>query len=308
MPRRYTLITNWVIALAFAQCVHAETHSAASWLNGRTNLLPDVPAQDIEAMRKAWPHTVLDDTYDDRLPLPDDFRQAAETIVRLGDNAAKAMIWMYAEDPPRLSYQDWRTGRFKGNLIVALAVDGMAAKWLVPLLRHRLDWAATVFKQGDIDQTWFSGEELGHIEGYLTIHGTDEDLRRAYQLQDEFRASKTRVGSQLYPVTEATPELRWQNAMFRRQSRLKRLEPYYAFFQRNLEVKRPGVPNGEQPTQPKASSSTHQISIISQPKITTAPALQSSEEPASSTSWSIIVVVIVAATGLLLWLLVKKRE
>lgn len=304
MPGHYSLIAKCAVAWAFAQFAHALT-SVPSWLNGRTDLLPDVPAQDIDAMRKAWPNTGLSDTYDERLPLPDKFRQAAQTIVRLRGNAAKAMIWMYAEDPPRLSYHNFRTGRAKAKLIIDLIDDGEAAKWLVPLLRHRLDWAEAVFKQGAIDQTWFSADEFGDIEGYLAIHGTDDDLRRAYKLQDEFRASKTRIGSQLYPVVE-TPEQRWQSSMFRRESRLKRLEPYYAFFQRNLEMKRPGVPNGENPSEPKVNSNSQQLGITPQSKAPS-PTASPSEEPTSSTPWSIIVVLIVAAGGLL-WLLLKRRS
>jgi len=300
------LIIRWAVALTLAHSLHAQT-TAPSWLDGRTDLLPDVPVQAIDEMRKAWPNTMLSDTYDDRLPLPDDFQLAAETIVRLGDNAAKAMIWMYAEDPPRLSYQDFRTGRTKSKLIVDLIDDGNVAKWLVPLLRHRLAWAEAVFRQGRIDQTWFSADEFGDIEGYLAIHGTDEDLRRAYQLQDEFRASKTRIGSLLYPVTEATPEQRWQNAMFRRQSRLKRLEPYYAFFKRNLEMKRPGVPNGDHAALQKITPNSNQP--ISEPP-SRAPGsskTQSSSDMHTPTPWSLIVVLMVAALGLL-WLLLKRRS
>jgi hypothetical protein len=304
MPGHYSLIAKCAVAWAFAQFAHAQT-SVPSWLNGRTDLLPDVPAQDIDAMRKAWPNTGLSDTYDDRLPLPDKFRQAAETIVRLRGNAAKAMIWMYAEDPPRLSYQDFRTGRAKAKLIRDLIDDGAASKLLVPLLRHRLNWATTEFRQGNIDQTWFSAGEFGAIEGYLAIHGTDDDLRRAYKLQDEFRASKTRIGSQLYPVVE-TPQQRWQSSMFRRESRLKRLKPYYAFFQWNLEVKRPGVQNGEHPSQPKMNSNSQQLGIRTQSKAPS-PTASPSEEPTSSTPWSMIVVLMVAA-GVLLWLLPKRRS
>jgi len=95
------------------------------------------------------------------------------------------------EAPPWLKYRDSRTHSEKGDYLSNLFADTDAAKWLVPILRLRLDWAVPQIKNETLDQTWFSGPELGAIVDFLTIHGADDDLRRAYQIEEEFRASRS---------------------------------------------------------------------------------------------------------------------
>ena len=273
------------------------------WMSDHADLLPDVSDQVVETLRGALPESQLSDGHNTNEPLPAKFVKACRTIGNLGHDASKAMIWLYVEDPPRLKFRDTNLHNKKGELIENLFGDTDAAKWLVPILRLRLEWAAKQIRDETVAQTWFSGSELGSIGDYMAIHGTDDDLRRAYQIQEEFRGSP---GSITPFQSQQSPEERWRTAMWRRQSKLGRAKPYCDKFRQILSMPAIGfLHKSEQPvihgensreirTQANLNSSAH-----------TGPT--PSEEPTSSTPWSIIVVLIVAAFGLLC-LVLKRRS
>lgn len=227
--------------LLFLICLTSGIVSARpvpEWLAGHEALLPEVSDATIETLRQALPHSRSDEFTDINNPFSEQVLAAAKAIASLGHEASKAMIWLYAEDPPQAQYTDFRVHMEKARRLRSLALDTDAARWLVPILRRRLDWAEPVIASKTLDQTWFSALELGAIEGVLTIQGTDEDLRRVEGTLEALRASPW--GSTVYPLTE-TPEQRWANAMWRRETYLKKAAPYGNEYRRILSMPQLGL-------------------------------------------------------------------
>lgn len=218
------------------------------WLQGRSDLLPDVPDSAIEALRESIPHAELSDGHDflHQEPMSKDYLNAVKTIASLGHDASLAMIWLYIEDPPAALLRNARTHQDKGALLSYLLPDVDAAKWLVPIVRLRLEWAALRIKDESIEETSFSGAELGGIEGILMIHGTDDDLRRVLLIEEQFRAS--RWANTLYPLDGTTAEQRWENAMWRRKDTLQRAMPLCDRFRQMISMPLLGFESGSEQT------------------------------------------------------------
>lgn len=272
-----------------------------AWLADAKGLLPAVPDAVIEEVRS------LRDglrTNTEMGPAPESYYKAALGIVELQDQASLAMIYLYAEEVPRLRWNDPPATRRPADIIAGVFLhDTISTKWVLPLLRHRLGWIESSVRSGRLDESGVFTDELGEIEGYMNTRGTREDLMRVHDLMREIAQTNTRFARNMLWVPTESEDEKKANAS-RRTSHQRHLEPYYIKYvrileERERELKRKGI----------ATEITTKLNSLRTAKFadtiptTTTP----SEEPTSSTPWSIIIVLIVAATGIL-WLLVKNRQ
>ncbi|MBX7211958.1 MAG: hypothetical protein K1X78_26870 [Verrucomicrobiaceae bacterium] len=185
------------------------------WLRGAAHLLPPVSEASLAAVRKAGMNLWLDDT--------DIFRPSAEQVEaahmvrRIGDEAAKALIWMYADAYPPPDLGPVKLERFKHFVLLDLRHDLDAMQWLLPLLRLRLKWARAELEAGSIDRSGLTEEEFAAISVVLTDRGSDEDIQGFFGLEDSLRLSQTELGRSLWPM-DVTPQQRWDEAMRTRTS------------------------------------------------------------------------------------------
>lgn len=270
------------------------------WLADAKELLPVVPDALIEEVRSLREGL---QTMTEMGPIPESYYKAALRIVELRDQASLAMIHLYAEEVPRLRWNDPPATRRPAEILRGVFLhDTVSTRWVLPLLRNRLGWIESSLRSGRLDESGVFTDELGAIEGFMNIRGTPEDLMRVHDLMREIAQTKTRLArSLLWVPTESEDEKKANEG--RRTSHQRHIQPYYLKFlpileERERELKRKGI----------ASDITTKLNSLRSSRLTEAkPAPTPNEEPASSTPWSIIVVLILAALGLL-WLLVKKRK
>src|SRR5436190_1827114 len=123
--------------------------ASPAWMKGAIHLLPPVSTEALVAIRRAGFDLWGDDT-DDFNPPPQQL-EAARTVLRLGDEAAKALIWIYAEAYPNPELGRSSIGWLKHRILGMLEDDLEAAKWIVPLLRLRIEWAREQLSLGTAD-------------------------------------------------------------------------------------------------------------------------------------------------------------
>lgn len=197
-----------------------------SWLVGHRELLPVVSKDAIAAMRTAWPSSLEGLNCCGGRPSPA-YYDSARMIAGLGSDAAKALIWLYAEDAPSAEPDGFRPQRNKYWMLSALVDDQAAVGLLLPLFRARLDWAQQHLKAGTLDRTWFPHEELTGIENVLTAHGTDEEFRRVFELRARLREFSCPIGTPPLNEHGQTFEQQWRFALSHRDRQGNIDRPYH---------------------------------------------------------------------------------
>ena len=308
-PRRGTAelllatVTVYLSVVVVPSTHAAEALRSPSWLGDKRNLLPQVPADAVATMKEAWPMLALEIT-EDRTPPPEPFWQAARRVLELGEQAGLALVWMYAEDVP-LNKSDWQTAaRQRARLLSALDRDVVASKWLLPILRAKIDWVRENMAAGQLNKTPFTLDDLDSIKGYLIVQGSPSDLENVDRLTEELRQSDAEWARNMWPLL-GTPEERAAADAQRRAQARTTLIPFYQRYKwcekRLGPVKSAGATNVNYPAPnlPDAQRS---------PRASHSEATTSESSQTTSRLWIAWLLAIVAALGGTVWLVARKSS
>ncbi|MBX7212235.1 MAG: hypothetical protein K1X78_28265 [Verrucomicrobiaceae bacterium] len=210
-PLRTKTVSIWFAILLGVS--HADSPLLPGWLEERRELLPPVSSEAIDTMREAWPNSSMEDTIDGEsgeIPLKN--ARACKAIADLGGDAANALIWLYAEEPPPGKVLLPETQMAKARMLGALYYDQKAGMRLVPLLRARLDWARKEFMAGTIGKTCFSAVELKSLAMTLNLYGTEADFKNAISFEEELKTVPGTVGEEARAVFQLPVEERMHRA------------------------------------------------------------------------------------------------
>jgi hypothetical protein len=290
------LLYAWVLVLSPYFLTIGSDLNTPKWMADHPELLPKVTPDIIERLRGAWKGLQISDT---ALPNPpQSFFDAVRTILELEDYCIPGFVWIYAEDIPKPLAEDRLSLREKASMLNdVFALDPASEKWMLPLLRLKLDWLERLLKAGQLDTAPISHEEIGAIEGYMNMRGTHADIDRVHELMSEIAASGTNLGRSVVVPDERT----LRDNVGRRegaQSHPDSLCDNYRPWEKKLGSIKKYRP--------------HIAGEASAPSSNGLPSLEASGPSAVSETlarspliaWS---VVIVAAIGLL-WLLLKRRS
>jgi len=283
---------------SFLSSLQGGTPRLPTWLDGKKHLLPEIDSGIVDKMRTHF--EAIADQSDVGGPSAA-FYAAAERITALREQASLAMLWVYAEDLPRINRDAAPIARKRSTVIhEVFHRDRFTVSWVVPLLRQRLDWAEAHFKAGRLDQIDFNDDELGAIEGYLNIRGDPADLKRVHDLMRRIAASETRfAASMLWVPDESESEVKANQS--RRERASERTRAYYqhfAYYAEESKKLRQANPTST------PDGSRERLSHDSPPSSSSQTAMSESPSSSSSHAWSI------AAAGValaVLWLLLKRR-
>jgi hypothetical protein len=295
------------IGLATLSALHSQAINDVSppipeWIENRRDLLPPINLGEFLLMKKSWESIQISDV---EFNPPPRYWEGLEAIASMGEKAVEALVWLYVQEPPRLNPE---LGVRDEYLIRTVFLnDTTSVRWVLPLLRYRLQWMEGLLVRREYDRLLQLCDELGAIQGYLNIRGDEQDYRNVMdfisKLASANDALKKRLSALVGPDYDAAVD------ESRRKARRQQLFPYHEWAKLAL-TSRKGTAQHSDKTE-AATTQGNKINLKPAPspngleaKPTTATP---SEEPTSSTPWSIIVVLIVAASGLL-WLLVKKRQ
>ena len=71
-----------------------------TWIGGKQELLPSITQRDLLAIKKSWQDIQLSDV---EINPSARYWEGLEVIVSMGEKAVEALVWIYAQDPPRLN-------------------------------------------------------------------------------------------------------------------------------------------------------------------------------------------------------------
>jgi hypothetical protein len=292
------------------------------WMNSDTTLLPPVSPEARSKIKELYEEMRANAPEPGALnpTLSPAYIKAASSLVALGSQVGQSLIWEYIIEPEVVDPQKMgssnadnfnaaqrvmvsQNGNAKRDVLMRLRDDPELSRWLLPLLRRRMEWFETAIDENRIFEV-ISTSEVAGIEGYLYAHGTPPDvatLNRIVARLREVGFEENTLKVWLHPDEQS----RWIARA--KENLAMHSSPFYMGLVRYLESHRihvnpPNSGNSTQaPTPPTPSNSQA-------PDNAPISALNSNQnEPTSSTPWSFIVVMIVAAIGLL-WLVLKKRK
>ncbi|MBX7212233.1 MAG: hypothetical protein K1X78_28255 [Verrucomicrobiaceae bacterium] len=249
-----TVSISFAVLLGVA---NADLPPLPGWVEGRRDLFPPVSSEAINTMREAFPHSWGEDTIlpdSDEIPLEN--ARACKAIADLGDDAAVALIWVYAEDPPLDKILLPATHKAKAKILGHLYYDRQAGTRLAPLLRARLAWAKKQIIAGTLGKTWFSATELNRIAMTLNLHGTDEDFKNAMSLEEELKKLPGAIGEEARSFFSLPLEERLHDAELSKVVDQGVSHPYADGF-RILVASRPDIYGKPASTEVPAGKSEH---------------------------------------------------
>lgn len=172
------------------------------WLINHENVLPPVTPQIKQEVRQLWkimgdnsPNIELGQSKPNA-----EYVQAAEKFIKLGELAGQVLVWDYLKEPETLDLSQIGTeersasigimvsqnGQLKDKLLTRLGFDPTLEKWILPMLRVRMEWFEKAIAEEHINEV-ISPTEMGGIGGYLYCHGDKMDLEKYYHLIDGLR-------------------------------------------------------------------------------------------------------------------------
>lgn len=168
----------------FAQQARESTPPVPLWLAGQKDLLPPLTLEELSMMEQAWPKLQVSDVMGNE---PPEYWTALQTVVDLGERSSFALVWLYAKDPPRLNPS---AGIQKSHFLrTALLRDTISGRWMLPLLRCRLQWMEGLLVRRELGQLEALIEELEAIQGYMNTRGEDHDDQRVMDFIAKLAAS-----------------------------------------------------------------------------------------------------------------------
>lgn len=172
------------------------------WLIGHENVLPPVSPEIKHEVRQLW-KKMLDNSPDLELgerKLHAEYVRPAEKFISLGEVVGQVLVWDYLEEPETLDLSQIeieerpahissmvsQNGQVKDRLLTRLGHDPTLEKWILPMLRVRMEWFENAIAEGHINEV-ISSTEMGGIGGYLYSHGDRADLEKYYHLINGLR-------------------------------------------------------------------------------------------------------------------------
>ncbi len=176
-----------------------ETPVLPVWLKGHGDLLPVVSADTVEKMRGLFTIIHANDG-GDRQSSNDEYlkeKEAFDMMLDLGDDANKALLWIYALRYPEGIEKDpaaFHAARhLERGLSSELTRNASLSPIVLPLMRLRMDWVQDHLKDASTDMIWFASSECYFIENYMYYYGTEADRIRIFALKRAIRDSGTEV-------------------------------------------------------------------------------------------------------------------
>ena len=195
--------------------------SIPSWLDGRGELLPNLTMETISRIESAWPKLELSDTGFTRPS--QEYLDALRVFVELGEQGVLALVWIYAQEPPRLA--PYKAISKSGLIRTVFLRDTTSEKWVLPLLRHRLKWMENLSSAGNHVELSRLGDELGAIQGYMNVRGEDQDFRNVMDLINNLAVTNDAIRQELGVLIGEKYERTIDES--RRKSQRAKLFPYH---------------------------------------------------------------------------------
>ncbi len=290
------------------------------WLGDRRDLLPPLTTNEVSKMEQAWPRLQVSDVPGNE---PPEYWEALQTVVELGENASLALVWLYAKDSSRLNPM----AAHRRLLLRVLSNDTISSRWLLPLLRHRLEWMEGLVNQGQFAQVEAMADELSAIQGYMNTRSEVSDYRKVMDFIAKLAASSDVARQRLSMLLEPRYDEQSRAADEWRNRKQPHLYAYHEMAKLTLTARGGDLSKAAKLLVgqidslvwafPQARRATNRLSKSSDPTQGTLTHRPSStgknlgataaNEPIRTAPWSMVVVLIVATFGLL-WLLLKRRE
>ena len=163
-------------------------------------LLPKVTRSDIDAVDRYFDARRLEASLPPFHATPPSTISAGWEVRKLGRQAAYAVIWLYAYDEYwplgqlMTSNETTQFHQYKELRILDLVRDPSLASVIIPILRARVNWARRQLIAGTLRQSIFSSNELGGIEHYFAVHGSEEDRGVIARFWEELILAKNEIG------------------------------------------------------------------------------------------------------------------
>lgn len=249
------------------------------------------------------------------------YLKAVSRFIEFGELAGQAMIWDYLEEPdpvvpakrgtfelaPAISFVVSQNGQKKQELLIQLGDDPTLVRWLLPILRVRMESFKQAISEGRINET-ISLSEIAGIESYLYKHGETADLQELESIirsladhgfeQKLFKAYRS--------VSEGASEIAEARRIYKLHAR-----PYYQGFIEFLKIHGVNlVPTERHKDSPVAVVDSAENSppalrmAESEPVVKSSPPDEGIAPLMRGTGWTLLV----AGIAFLLWLMRKKQK
>lgn len=220
-------------------CLAQESSSpTAPWHAASTNLAPEISSTIKDEVRALMVSIKQHKpAADPRIPFHPDYEKAVLRLMELGEEAGKAVLWHYIEEPGDRGTTQTTYPRHEA--LQSIAGDPVLTSWTKPVLVERIKWIRQNLNARTLDRTDVSFFELGAMETFFVYQGTPQEQGDFYRLLQEIQNSDAELAKDFRKLV---PKEEWMNENKLRVRDYSQfvLKPFHEQFRMNYQVIRSG--------------------------------------------------------------------